>query len=364
MQLGVLAAEKFGYLPIADSDWESALGSLTSEWPGGEPWNLVVPDLTRPAFFQPPVSGSTWDDYKRTHMAPDEIDVLVTAKRHDIKAGTLAEAEADDWVMALITCQTGAGFRGAGNYGISRMNSGFGSRFGFGLAPAGATWGQRVRRDIDALLDERGWPQSTGHSLLWVRPWDGGAGEALDIADFDPLYIEVCRRLRLIAKSFARLYAVQASSRGPRIKNDGLRGLTGDPWGLVDLRDKAGPKAITVSSNGLASRHVFAYLTSTEEFTKPLLMSPSAADLAAGRGMDLEIAGLVGGQGKTEGYLETRIRLHPKTLTALGDASGESLEDFRGNRQREARTGGPATADSRPRNTDFPGRWGRQSRLG
>ena len=81
--------------------------------------------------------------------------MLVTSKNHDLKSSVAAQAAVDDWIFALITLQTMEGFGGAGNYGISRMNSGFGNRPAFSLAPVGGRLSAHVRRDIIALLEFR-----------------------------------------------------------------------------------------------------------------------------------------------------------------------------------------------------------------
>ena len=109
----------------------------------------------------------------------------------------------DDWLFALITLQTMGGYGGYGNYGISRMNGGLGNRPAFSLASAGGGTGAHVRRDILALLEHRQTQLSGGlmpecaPALLWTLPWDGGRNEALNNAQLDPLYIEICRAVRL-----------------------------------------------------------------------------------------------------------------------------------------------------------------------
>ena len=68
--------------------------------------------------------------------------MLVTSKNHDLKSAVAVQAGVDDWIFALITLQTMEGFGGAGNYGISRMNGGLGSRPAFSLVPKRS----RIRR--------------------------------------------------------------------------------------------------------------------------------------------------------------------------------------------------------------------------
>ena len=44
-------------------------------------------DLTKPAFMQPPASSEKKRaDYKSAIETPDELDMLVTSKNHDLKS--------------------------------------------------------------------------------------------------------------------------------------------------------------------------------------------------------------------------------------------------------------------------------------
>lgn len=93
-------------------------------------------------------------DWKNVVCAADALDMLVTSKNHDLKGARLRRAEPDDWLFALVSLQTQEGFLGAGNYGISRMNGGFASRPGVGVAPVGS-WGVRWAADTRVLLSQR-----------------------------------------------------------------------------------------------------------------------------------------------------------------------------------------------------------------
>jgi CRISPR system Cascade subunit CasA len=136
-QLGALACLKSGFSapPRDPNGWNAALRALTPEFPGDEPWMLATsPD--KPAFLQAVVGAL--DSFKPL-STPDELDMLVTAKNHDLKGARLSSAEAHDWLFALVTLQTMEGFLGAGNYGISRMNGGFANRPGFSVSRPAAS---------------------------------------------------------------------------------------------------------------------------------------------------------------------------------------------------------------------------------
>ena len=55
-QLGALALTRGGTKtpPLNADEWTRLLRGLTSDFPGDEPWHLVVDDITKPAFMQPP----------------------------------------------------------------------------------------------------------------------------------------------------------------------------------------------------------------------------------------------------------------------------------------------------------------------
>ena len=129
VQLGAMSMRRAGISdpPEDEAAWADLIRGLTPEFPDDEPWQLVVDDITKPAFMQPPTSSPDLEkDYKGVVSTPDELDMLVTSKNHDLKAAAATHASADDWIFALVDLQTMEGFGGAGNYGVSRMNGGLG----------------------------------------------------------------------------------------------------------------------------------------------------------------------------------------------------------------------------------------------
>ena len=138
VQVAALALIRAGRddLPGDEGAWRNLLIALTPDQPGGEAWELVVDDWSKPALLQPPVvAAGNRAEYKSPLPTPDALDMLVTAKNHDVKQERIAEASDEDWLFALVTLQTTEGFLGAGNYGISRMNGGFASRMSLGVRP-------------------------------------------------------------------------------------------------------------------------------------------------------------------------------------------------------------------------------------
>ena len=237
VQLGALALHRSGRTDIPDDpqSWRDLLRHLTAEWPDDEPWHLVVDDLHKPAFMQPPLPEKGAEPFKSVISTPDDLDVLVTSKNFGVKQGTAAGALPASWIAALVTLQTTGGFLGSGNYGIARMNGGFATRPFIGLVPRGGI-GAHWRRDVELMLagraellrDYETFAEDDGAALLWCLPWDGE--RQLELGDLDPWFIEICRRVRLSETESGNLLARAGGSKAARIAAKELKGQLGDPW--------------------------------------------------------------------------------------------------------------------------------------
>ncbi|WP_232288360.1 type I-E CRISPR-associated protein Cse1/CasA [Anaeromyxobacter sp. K] len=297
--------------------WRELLETLTRG--RHEPWTLVVPDVSRPAFLQPPVPEGTLAAFKSRLARSDELDLLVTSKNHDVKAARAANARPEHWVYALVSLQTMQGFSGRANYGIARMNGGAGSRPGLGLAP-GHALGARFRRDVSVLLEVRdsiragrGYKAHGGISLLWLEPWDGNS--AITPGELDPLFIEVCRRVRLDV-SDGGIDAHTTGTAAARISAGDLRGNTGDPWTPVQ---KAEGKAFTATEAGFSYRVLQRLLG--DEYEPGATQLPRRAD----REVELVATVLARGMGKTGGYHERRLPVPGDVLPWLADDERRAL---------------------------------------
>ena len=324
VQLGAMAIHRAGRIsPAQDADeWGLLIRGLTPHYPDDEPWHLVVDDITKPAFMQPPACSKEREkDYKEAISTPDELDMLVTSKNHDLKSAVAVDACLDDWVFALSTLQTMEGFGGAGNYGISRMNGGLGNRPAFALAPSGGGIGAHVRRDITALLEylpvllaEHEMPED-GHTLLWTLPWDGAPAEALLLNRVHPLYIEVCRRIRLRPGASGRIHGIRTTSKAARIDGKALKGRTGDPWTPINRKRDGLP--LTLGPGGFNYKRVAEYLTNSADWEHPALLRPTTSEQRSDETMQLVARAMVRGQGKTEGYYERVIPIRKRLRTAM-----------------------------------------------
>ena len=326
VQLGAMTMHRAGRadLPDIGDEWAELIRGLTPDLPEDEPWQLVVEDITKPAFMQAPASSKEKEqDFKAVVATPDELDMLVTSKNHDLKSSVASHAAPDDWLFALVTLQTMEGFGGAGNYGVSRMNGGLGSRPAFTLAPVEGL-GAHLRRDIVTLLEQADslanefpmWPGGIG--LVWTVPWDGAKVEELLLEQLHPFYIEACRRIRLRIGHDGRLTALRTSSKAARIEARNLKGRTGDPWTPINTKDG---KSLTLASGGFSYNRVVDYF-SPGDWKLPILWNTSRSAGANTGRTQLVARAMVRGQGKTEGYHERVIPLRPRTVRAFGRGGG------------------------------------------
>ncbi|WP_179862365.1 type I-E CRISPR-associated protein Cse1/CasA [Longibacter salinarum] len=292
------------------SDWRSGCLDLAE---GNEnAWHLVVSDVTEPAFMQSPVPEGSLDEakYKSDIPSPSSLDVLVTSKNHDVKQTPIRYPRTEHWIYALITLQTMEGFLGRGNYGIARMNGGFGNRPLVGLAP-GLSFGERFRRDVRVLAETHDdtvlWDADGRFKLLWTEPWDGAKASAISLDNCDPYVIEICRRIRFTMDD-GSLTCWRANTKGQRLNvPSSLSGQTEDPWTPVD---KGEDKALTLGGGGFTYRKLTDILSGNYE--RPVTLERQSNDAGA---MFVTARSLVRGQGKTEG-------LHHRDIFVPGEASG------------------------------------------
>ena len=304
--------------PETAEEWCGLLRALTPGHTDDEPWRLVVADPARPAFMQCPALKGL-DDYRGRAVTPDDLDVLVTAKNHDVKQTIALDAAPEDWVFALISLQTMAGFLGAGNYGIARMNGGFSARPCLGLAPSEGGAGAHLFHDVRRMLAGRGdlmahypdyYRPQNGRELLWLEPWDG-TGSA-DLRDLDPYFIEICRRVRLREDGGA-MTAWTAPSKGPRVTAKAAKGAIGDFWAPINIKEG---KALSVSAAGFPYNRLVDLVFDHTTYCLPPAMDVGGASV---RGpWQLIARSVAGGQGKTDGY-------HERTDIAFAHETGSAL---------------------------------------
>ena len=321
-QLGAIAVHRAGLdvPPTCVAEWRSILRGLTPDFPSDEPWHLVVEDHEQPAFLQCSSPGGL-DEYRGRIFTPDDLDILITSKNHDVKRSIALASTPADWVFALISIQTTGPFLGAGNYGVARMNGGFSSRPCLGLAPPDGGPGGHLYGDIKAMLAQRPallrsyhryFRDVAGRALLWLEPWTGA--DALPLQHLDPYFIEICRRVRLV-RTGGEMSAITAASKTPRLAAKTAKGDLGDFWTPVSRTDG---KALSFSPSTVRYENLVRLLLD-DTFTLPPAVSAHGERREGAR---LVARGLAGGKGITEGYFErTDITFSPEALSALLNSS-------------------------------------------
>ena len=331
-QLAVLALTRAGRHepPRLADEWRQLLRDLTADFLDDEPWRLVVQDPSRPAFMQCP-APSGLSEYKKSLNTPDDLDLLVTSKNHDLKSSIAADAEVDDWVFSLVSLQTMSGYPGRGNYGIARMNGGYSSRPCLGLAPAEGGLGAHLVHDIRQMIERRSkvldryeeyYSPEDGIGLVWLEPWDGTA--SLKLTDLDPYFIEICRRVRLMRRG-ERIIARTATSKTRRIAAAEAKGDLGDHWTPVAVGD--GTKALSVTDAGFRYDRLAKLILDQSAYLPAPALSIGSSE---GDSWRLVARAVAGGQGgKTKGYHERAdIVLAPRVARSLfgGSEDRRTLE--------------------------------------
>ena len=332
VQLGAMALRRSGKsgIPEDEESWLTALRGLTSGFVEDEPWQLVVEDWNRPAFLQSPVPDGV--ALGNPVFTPDGLDLLITAKNHDLKQTIAKQGQPEDWLFALVSLQTGEGYGGAGNQGIARMNGGSSSRPMLTLAPLQSSarsmaprpgaWFQRdvavLIETCEAELKRYDFYSEKGIGLTWLEPWP--EGEQLQVKDLDIWFIEVCRRIRLTIAGEV-LCGRKGTSKATRINAKHLNGALGDPFTPVHKIDN---KSFTLGGRDFDHKTIVELLLSGD-WDVPLLARFSSCD-REGETMALVAEALARGNSKTEGFKSRILPIAGKVSRALGPRRGELHE--------------------------------------
>ena len=331
-QIGALALHRSETttLPQDERAWRDLLRALTPQFPDDEPWRLVVDDWTKPGFLQPPVPEGV--ALKNDVETPDALDLLITARNHDLKQAMARRADPEDWIFALVSLQTGEGFGGATNYGIARMNGGSSSRPMMALAPAPGGKcvtprpGACLRRDVRTLLESRerelvanshiGFPANGGLSLVWLAPWR--EGEQIQLSELDIWFVEICRRIR-VRKKGGTISAAKGTSKAARIDAKALNGVLGDPYAPVH---KTEGKSLTLGDGDFDYRRLTDLLLSGD-WRLPVLARPATFDRQT---LTLVCSALSRGNSKTDGFKTRSVPLSGEIAHAIGPRQAELFE--------------------------------------
>jgi len=357
----VLARRPAESLPADPRYWRDGLLELAAGKACA--WHLVVEDLAQPAFLQHPLSGQAeFDrDFRPKAVAPDELDVLVTAKDHDVKLARAARESLQAWLYALLTYQTISGYLGAGNFGTLRMNGGFASRPVVTLVGdphPSRRFAEEVQRlgvirpEVVAKCGYR----FQGVVLTWLEPWNR-SDHQFGVAELEPWFVEAVRPVRLVQAGEGNV-AYGAVSKARQIGPKSLDGGdVGDPWIPVNVDDKKkGRSAVTVAGGGWTPK-LLTKLLFQQGFELTPLLTPRP-----GKGV-LWFMGsvIVRGQGTTEGFHRFAVPVPPKVRPHLlhresADCLGRFSQDLLGDATSAERAVGSALmalAEGGPESIDF-----------
>ena len=315
---------------------------MTSDFKDDAPWHLVPSDPTQPGFLQPADPGGLkWTPVE----TPDALDMLITSRNHDIKQQVARDSAPEDWMFALVSLQTMEGYNGSGNYGIAKMNGGSSSRAMLGLAPAvltrqgvdvSAWWASDVRRLLQRRQngDDMASPCTLGaKALLWVEPWLEN-GPSIQVQSLDPLFVEVCRRVRLEVRN-DRVSAKRAKSKEGRVDGKTFKGALGDPWApvaAVEEDQTLTSKALTLSEGDFDYRRIADLLYSNPKKWDVPFLAKQSPDTDGE--FVLVAEAFSRGNSKTYGF-KSRVIQIPKPVkqhvfsVRARDIAGEQIESIR-----------------------------------
>ncbi len=343
VQLAAIALHKAERTIAFDTvdEWRDALLALTPDHPDGAAWCLVSPP-DRPALLQAPVLVEQVKDWEVSGAA-DMLDMLITSKNHDLKQGRIRGGLADDWLFSLLSLQTQEGFGGRDNFGITRMAGSFGSRTAVGAVPVGGA-GRRWQCDVLVMLNQRdriaenySYQDVGGIALVWLIPWDGTPDAQISMKRLDPLFIEICRQVRLATNSGTRvIFASTKSSKAPRINSGDRQGVTGDIWTSVNELAKPFGVALKIRARGfdykLSSSLLFGIEYGSGEracFYSPTsalkLNGSSPGQLFSAVLCGVSRGGPTGNKSVTQGYHERHIPISARVRSLLLQKNGDDL---------------------------------------
>jgi CRISPR system Cascade subunit CasA len=337
----VLARSRSEDLPADAAYWRHGLIDLADGQESA--WHLVIDDVTKPAFLQHP--WKSWEAesadygvrrkggtfvYQPKAATPDELDVLVTSKNHDVKMARVSPDAWEAWIYALVLLQTTSGFLGQGNYGIVRMNGGFASRpivsWVRSLQPS-----LRFRDEVLALQKLRSSVcdafrnAQRGIVLTWLTHWDRSKHQHM-LPQLEPWFIEAARPVRLRKIENGSIVALGATSRarqiGPKTVDSGD---VGDPWIPLNVQNnRKGRSALTLSADGFTPQRLTQLLFEQGYELTPL-QRPQPGDEPGW----FVASCLVRGQGTTDGFHSVALLVPGKARMALlNKQSSDSLGQF------------------------------------
>src|SRR5208282_3843111 len=288
-------------------------------------YDLVKPDLSKPAFMQPPTGEDIIDPEKpeRRLLTPDEIDTIPSGANHSLKKRRVTSPRAEHYFFALMSLQ-GSSNAIAGYRGSPRVTGR--GRICVTIAPS-MSLGARFVRDVGIGLDpvlrkrlirEYHYQSEGGVGLVWLEPWDGQTSLPAD--RLDPFFLDAPRLVRLRLEE-DRIVGYRRETSTQRVI---VAGSGGDLWTPHTTKKD---KIVALGLGGVVL-HALSLTTNYErihEFLFEANRPPSAQvdDDCQGDGL-LIVSGIVRDKGKTGGYHERVIPFSERHTFGLKGKSTES----------------------------------------
>lgn len=323
-------------------------------------WNLIEADPTKPAFMQSPCkTAEDFAAFKPKARTPDELDVLITAKDHDVKMARGKRTDADLWLYALLAIQTTGGY--LIHYQASaRMYTGIGSRAILSTV-RDTRPGPRFTEELPTVLAFRDETLRTSHGyqshgvvLTWLIPRSLKHAQYDGLYPMEPLFIEAVRPVRLVQTGdglVARMASDVPNQIG--IPKSSQNGDTGDAWTALNVD---GPKALTVSASGFTPKLIANLI-----FQQSYRLSPLQQPRSGSGHTNFCASVLVRGQGTTEGFHAVEITIPERARSSLLQAAQrDSLAQLAQDWLKDAANGAKSLraaltnlAEGGPTETDF-----------
>jgi CRISPR system Cascade subunit CasA len=212
------------------------------------------------------------------------------------------------------------------------MNKGSSSRVCFSLTPlktghASISLGERFVWDVGRMVRNRErlecewsgpeYAPAYGKALLWLFPWT--SDEQLPIENFDPWFIEVCRRIRLTQVGDG-LVAMTRTNTVNRTTGANLQGVTKDFWAPVNTVEV---KSLTLSQSDFSFRNLEEFLLSPD-WQLPLSVDIEGKDELQAKNWLFLAEAFARGNDKTYGFRRRELIMPAVIIGMASDQTGRT----------------------------------------
>jgi len=330
---GAVLARDGDWNPVRkETFWRDGLRLLAGE-AGDDAWSLVVDDLSKPAFMQPPQISILRDEVKWSSFADaaDQIDATELAKNHDVKKGRAINSTPYEWMYALVSGNFNTGYSKGGREGfyfpsIKAQKNRIGRVYVYPIAgnSVASSWRLNV-----SLLNK--WQEKCADSplfdtnglvLTWLRAWDR---EPFKTGEISPFFVETTRMVRLQLLCEGCIAAqVRPTKSEPFMAQKELQGRVPDPFIPTD----SDQKAISAKSGRWPVEQIYRVIFQKEGVSWPFL----EFFLGAGKGGEdnrISFGSMARSKNGTEGYVTQVIHIpHQKMLLFRSRSQREQIADL------------------------------------